>query len=261
MCPFVKVNNLIADLQLHDFKTFPCPLVTLKNRERKNEGFIFPEGLVPPGSFVIQNCLFRTGESIETEKKFLRAGARATQYFDPKDVRADIVVIGKIAPGINTIIRELVYLLKETYKVEKVTGVRFGFKGYSDDSLPDPMIDLTPKLVETIHHHGGSFLGLSKTIANTSKVVENLVQRKVNQLYLIGGNDTVHEAIEIYREIKRRKLSIAVCVCLKAINMDMAYIDSCFGFESAVEETQRFVEEGYALVKSNFNSVSKGVEI
>ena len=46
-----------------------------------------------------------------------------------------------------------------------------------------------------------------------------------------------------------------MCVCLKAINKDIAYIDTCFGFESAVESTQDFIEEGYALCKSNFNSV------
>ena len=27
VCPFVKVNNLIVDLQIHNPKTYPCPLV------------------------------------------------------------------------------------------------------------------------------------------------------------------------------------------------------------------------------------------
>jgi hypothetical protein len=47
----------------------------------------------------------------------MRAGPRATQYFDPLTVRADIVCLGKVAPGINNIIRELVILLKDMYKV------------------------------------------------------------------------------------------------------------------------------------------------
>jgi hypothetical protein len=46
-----------------------------------------------------------------------------------------------------------------------------------------------------------------------------------------------------------------MCVMLKAINKDLAIFDTCFGFESAVEQTQSFVEEGYALSKANFNSV------
>jgi 6-phosphofructokinase len=51
---------------------------------------------------------------------------------------------------------------------------------------------------------------------------------------MIGGNDTIKQATEITKEIKRRKLNIALCVCLKAINKDIAYFDNCFGFESAV---------------------------
>ena len=61
VCPFEKVNNLIVDLEVKDIKTFPCPLVASKNRMHKNEGFLFPEGLVKPGTFVIQNCMFRAG--------------------------------------------------------------------------------------------------------------------------------------------------------------------------------------------------------
>lgn len=121
--------------------------------------FLDIEALVKPGEFVIENCVFRSGQSVEIEKKFMRAGPRETQYFDPKTVRADIVVLGKVAPGINNIIRELVILLMEIYKVEVVTGIKFGFKGYYDSN----MINLNPHLVETIHHRGGSYLGVSSS--------------------------------------------------------------------------------------------------
>ena len=125
--------------------------------------------------------------SIETEKKFMRAGPRATQYFDPRTVRADIVVLGKCAPGINYIIRELTTLLKETYKSERVTGIRFSFGGY----YKKDMIDLTPEVVQIVHHRGGCFLGTSSDPCYPDKIVDNLVSRGVNQVYLIGGNDTV----------------------------------------------------------------------
>ena len=73
----------------------------------------------------------------------MRAGPRATQYFDSKTVRADIVCLGKVCPGINNIIRELVMVLKETYHVESVTGIKFSLKGYYDNN----MIELTPSIV------------------------------------------------------------------------------------------------------------------
>lgn len=201
--------------------------------------------------------MFKAGQSLQVEKKFLRAGPRSTQYFDSTKVVADIVVLGKVVPGINNIIRELVYHLKDVYGAQRVTGVRFGFKGYLDTDLElkDRLIDLTPAKVQTIHHKGGSFLGLSKKPFDAVRIVNSLVERGVNQLYLIGGNDTVIYAIEIYRQIRKRRLQIALCVNLKAINKDIAYIDNPFGFQSAVEEAQGFVEESYSLSRSNFHSV------
>ena len=60
----------------------------------------------------------------------------------------------------------------------------------------------------------------------------------------------------IYEEIKKRKLAIGICVLLKAINKDVAIFDTCFGFESAVEETQRFIEMSYVSAKSYHHTVS-----
>jgi len=64
VCPFVKVNNLIVDLQTHNPKTYPCPLVANKTKRRHGEPFLMPEALVKPGEFVIQNCVFRAGQTI-----------------------------------------------------------------------------------------------------------------------------------------------------------------------------------------------------
>ena len=59
VCPFVKVNNLIIELQIHNPKTFLCPLVAKKIKIHKSEPFLNPESLVKPGEFVLQNCVFR----------------------------------------------------------------------------------------------------------------------------------------------------------------------------------------------------------
>lgn len=128
--------------------------------------------------------------------------------------------------------------------------MKFSYKGYYEKNL----INLTTDLVKTIHHQGGCFLGVSKTEFFVDKIISSLLERGVNQVYLIGGNDTLVSAFEIYKEIKRRMLNIAICVNLKAINKDIAFFDTCFGFESAVEETQKFIEDGHSLAKSNYNS-------
>jgi 6-phosphofructokinase 1 len=110
-------------------------------------------------------------------------------------------------------------------------------------------------MVETVHHHGGCFLGLKKTPFHVDKIMDNLIERGINQIYLIGGSNTFKSAALIYEEIKRRKLKIGICVLLKAINKDVAIFDTCFGFESAVEETQRFIEMAYVSSKSYHNTV------
>lgn len=42
VCPFVKVNNLIADLQLHNPKTFPCPLLAHTIKRKHDQPFLMP---------------------------------------------------------------------------------------------------------------------------------------------------------------------------------------------------------------------------
>ena len=138
-------------------------------------------------------------------------------------------------------------MLKSLYKVDKVTGVKNSFKGYYDKTF----VDLNEKNVETIHHNGGCFLSQSRADLNVGKVIESLIQRKVNQLYLIGANNTMKACQALHGEIKRRKLSIAVCVLLKGINHDIPIFDSCFGFETAVEESSKVIEKAYAYSHSH----------
>ena len=77
-------------------------------------------------------------------------------------------------------------------------------------------------------------MGLKKTEFHVEKIIDSLIERNINQIYLIGASSTFKSAALIYEEIKRRKLRIGICVLLKAINKDVAIFDTCFGFESAV---------------------------
>lgn len=122
-------------------------------------------------------------------------------------------------------------MLKDVSKVDRVTGVKNSLKGYYDGNF----IDLNEQIVKTIHHNGGCFLGLAKTEFHVNKIVDSLADRGVNQLYIIGANKALEVCQSIHKEIKKRKLAIAVCVLLKGINRDIPIFDSCFGFETAVE--------------------------
>jgi hypothetical protein len=44
-------------------------------------------------------------------------------YFEPDEVRACIVTCGGLCPGLNTVIREIVYSLYHMYGVTRVLGI------------------------------------------------------------------------------------------------------------------------------------------
>ncbi|MCH7920530.1 MAG: 6-phosphofructokinase, partial [Planctomycetes bacterium] len=89
-----------------------------------------------------------------------KAGPRRTLYFDPGRVHAGIVTCGGLCPGINNVIRALVMGLWYHYGVKRISGIRYGYRGFlPDDGLP--LETLTPRVVTDIHHQGGTILGSS----------------------------------------------------------------------------------------------------
>lgn len=50
-------------------------------------------------------------------------------------VRAAIVTCGGLCPGINDVVRQIVYTL-DVYGVKDIQGVQYGFKGFVDASIP-----------------------------------------------------------------------------------------------------------------------------
>lgn len=100
----------------------------------------------------------------------MKAGPRGSIYFDPEDVRADIVCLGHISPGMNTVLRELVLVLYYNYRVKQIFGIKDSFQGYYEDKI----IKLVPENIELIHHLGGCYLGVCKSEFNPTKIIDNL---------------------------------------------------------------------------------------
>lgn len=57
---------------------------------------------------------------------------------------------------------------------------------------------LTPKVVNDIHKRGGSILGTSYGGHDTSKIVDSIQDRGINQVYILGGYGTQYEAAMIF---------------------------------------------------------------
>ncbi|KAJ4913757.1 ATP-dependent 6-phosphofructokinase 6 [Raphanus sativus] len=182
---------------------------------------------------------------------FRRAGPRQKVYFKPADVRACIVTCGGLCPGLNTVIREIVCGLHYMYGVTEVLGVNCGFSGFYSKNT----VTLTPKVVSDIHKRGGTMLGTSRGGSDTLKIVDNIQDREINQVYIIGGDGTQKGASAIYKEIRRRGLKVAVAGIPKTIDNDIPVIDKSFGFDTAVEEAQRAINAAHVEATSVENGI------
>lgn len=164
------------------------------------------------------------------------AGPRAKIYFDPTKTHAAIVTCGGLCPGLNDVIRSIVMCLWYRYGVKKISGIRYGYRGF----LPEfamPALELYPDLVSEIHTRGGSILGSSRGYGHRYEdIVESLERMGVNILFGIGGDGTQKGMLKIAEEVKKRNLKIAIVGVPKTIDNDLSFIQKSFGFETAVSK-------------------------
>ncbi|KAL6567579.1 phosphofructokinase beta-subunit [Orobanche gracilis] len=182
---------------------------------------------------------------------YRRAGPRKVIYFEPGRVRAAIVTCGGLCPGMNTVIRELVVGLWELYGVREIFGIRAGYRGFYSG---EP-VELNPKMVHGWHRIGGTVLETSRGGFDLDKIVNAIQDRGFNQVYIIGGDGTMRGMLEIFNEIKRRKLKVAVAGIPKTVDNDIGIIDRSFGFQTAVEMAQQAINAAHTEAESAVNGI------
>lgn len=182
----------------------------------------------------------------------VRGGPRDTIYFDPATVRAAIVTVGGLCPGLNDVIRALVQGLY-AYGVPdgNVLGIRYGFHGLlsllgdeqccEDASEKDAPVVLTLESVDSIHLAGGTVLGTSRGHSDVKRIADAIALLRLDMLYVIGGNGGNAAVDAINNECMDRGMAVAVVGLPKSIDNDILLIDSCFGFNTAVGEAVRAI--------------------
>lgn len=65
----------------------------------------------------IEHPNFGPSDLLSRTKRWLRSGPRKHLFFNPDEVKAGILVVGGLLPGLNVIIRELTMCLYYNYKV------------------------------------------------------------------------------------------------------------------------------------------------
>jgi 6-phosphofructokinase 1 len=173
--------------------------------------------------------------------RFELAGPREKIYFDPSKLKCGIVTCGGLCPGLNDVIRAIVLGLFYHYGVKTVFGFRYGFEGLSHRYGHTPF-ELNPELVKDIQKMGGSILSSSRGPQDIPEMVDTLERMNVGILFTIGGDGTLRGAQAISEEIARRRIKIAVIGIPKTIDNDISYVQSSFGFETAVAESRVAIE-------------------
>jgi 6-phosphofructokinase 1 len=163
---------------------------------------------------------------------FQLAGPRHRIFFEPGTVKAAIVTCGGLCPGINNVIRTLVFELHYRYGVRSILGIRYGYRGFIPKYGYEP-IPLTPDYVKDIHEKGGSILSSSRGGQDPGAMVDFLQRNRISLLFTIGGDGTLRGALDIQREVKKRGLAIAVIGIPKTVDNDIAFVERTFGLETA----------------------------
>eukprot|EP00245_Coleochaete_scutata_P005262 TRINITY_DN18692_c0_g1_i1.p1 TRINITY_DN18692_c0_g1~~TRINITY_DN18692_c0_g1_i1.p1 ORF type:complete len:598 (-),score=82.73 TRINITY_DN18692_c0_g1_i1:879-2672(-) len=247
--PFSETEAYLDDVPhisqwLPKLQVYPNPLQT-------NSAFgSVTQYFVEEDDVVAQNVVVKMQHPCNG-RYFRRAGPRQQIVFKPEEVKAAIVTCGGLCPGLNTVIREIVSCLWTQYNVHDIIGIEGGYRGFYARNT----IAMNPKVVGDIHKRGGTILGTSRGGHSTSKIVNSIEDRGINQVYIVGGDGTQRGADIIHQEIMRRGLQVSVAGIPKTIDNDLAVIDKSFGFDTAVEEAQRAINAAHTEAESVQNGI------
>lgn len=74
-------------------------------------------------------------------------------------------------------------------------------------------------------------------------------------MYVIGGDGTMRGALDIFNELKRRKLNICITGVPKTVDNDIGIIDKSFGFDTAVEVALQAISAACTEAESAVNGI------
>eukprot|EP00668_Euglena_longa_P002190 GGOE01002534.1.p1 GENE.GGOE01002534.1~~GGOE01002534.1.p1 ORF type:complete len:569 (-),score=120.46 GGOE01002534.1:339-1979(-) len=196
-----------------------------------------------------------TGKQDGTQHlSFQAAGLHRRLHFKPEETTIGIVSCGGLCPGLNDVIKSVVYQALDMYSVKRVIGFRYGYFGLTKEGMKHTMI-LDHQVVANAHLQGGTILGTSRGPQDADEMVGTLVQCQVDVLICIGGDGTQKGALKVAKAIQKRGLDIAVVGIPKTIDNDIAFIDRTFGFDTAVQEAVKALKAGLCEARSHLYGI------
>lgn len=164
---------------------------------------------------------------------------------------------GGDAPGLNAVIRAVTKSAIQVYGWE-VLGVRDGFDGFL---AADGVFPLQIEAVRGILPRGGTILGAAnrgnpfarKVIRDGKEVIEDVSEQVIrrirelnlNGLVVIGGDGTLHIALELSR------LGVPVVGVPKTIDNDVGGTEVTFGFDTAVNIAMEAIDRLHTTAEAH----------
>ena len=220
----------------------PCeidsPLASGQTGQLGEEGFVNDDARI-----LVDDHIHTVGQIDDARQvpSLALAGPRRRIFFRPDETCAAVVTCGGLCPGINDVIRGLVMVSHYRYGIKRFLGFRYGYQGLARANSKS-VIPLNPQVVSDIHVKGGTMLGSSRGAPPPEEIVDRLVEEQVDILYVIGGDGTLRGGMAIVEEVRRRGLPISVVGVPKTIDNDIEYIDSSFGFNTAVSQALEVID-------------------
>jgi 6-phosphofructokinase 1 len=185
---------------------------------------------------------------------FESAGPRKSIYFDPPTTNCGIVTCGGLCPGTNDVVRAIVFEACDGYGIRRVYGFRYGFEGLVRQNGIAPVV-LDTEFVDDIHEKGGTILGTSRGPQDVGAMADFLQELDVSVLFVIGGDGTLRGAEALVAETQRRKLPVSIICVPKTIDNDISFVESSFGFDTAVQEAMAVIQSAHTEAKGAKNGV------
>ena len=185
---------------------------------------------------------------------FEKAGARQKIFHNPESTKAAIITCGGLCPGLNNVIKGLVNVLEQDYRITDIFGIRYGYKGLTQASTHPP-IPLNSQIVDQIHKQGGTILGSSRGNQDPEDMVDMLQSKAINLLFCIGGDGTLKGAQAIAEAALRRHANISVIGVPKTIDNDLGFVEKTFGFETSVQTATEIITSAHHEAEGAENGI------
>jgi 6-phosphofructokinase 1 len=156
---------------------------------------------------------------------------------------------------LNDVVRSLFFELHDAYVVKEVLGFRWGYQGLDPVRGGKPIV-LTHNVVDGIHQKAGTILGTSRGPVDIGVAVENLMRRRVDIIFTIGGDGTQRGGRELFREARRRGYALSVVGIPKTIDNDVPFVSRTFGYLTAVQEAENVLHRAHTEARSVQNGIA-----